>query len=135
MTTTLTKKNNMVSNFENLTKELIWFLMMLENQQTECFGFQWWLDDLERKKETNKGNQGEPAKDPLTVKSIFSLRLQNSEWNGSICQVPLTSWEMCGLSGENGANFEKFTPCLRIVDCGLIVCGQWRKLKILLSVC
>ena len=50
--------------------------MMLENQQVEYSELQWRLDDLKRKKETIKGDQG----DPLTVKSDFFLELKYSEW-------------------------------------------------------
>ena len=49
--------------------------------------------------------------------------------------MSLTSWEMCELSGESGANFGEFSPYLRIMDRGLIVYNQWRTLKILLSDC
>ena len=41
------------------------------------------MDDLKRKKETIKGDWGEPAKDPLTVKLDFSLELKYSEWMNS----------------------------------------------------
>lgn len=34
--------------------------------------------------------------------------------------MPLPSWEIGGLSGERGANFEKFTPSLEIVNRGVI---------------
>ena len=40
--------------------------------------------------------------------------------------MSLTSWEMYGLSEESGANFEKFTPHLKIVDYGAIVLGLWK---------
>ena len=38
------------------------------------------MDELKRKKKTIKGDRGEQAKDPSTVKSNFSLRLKYSEW-------------------------------------------------------
>ena len=41
------------------------------------------LNDLKRKKETIKGNRGEPTKDPPTVKLVFSLGLKYSEWMNS----------------------------------------------------
>ena len=42
---------------------------------------------------------------------------------------------MCGLNGENGANFREFTSYSEIKDHGLTICGQWKTLKIWLSVC
>ena len=41
------------------------------------------MDDLKRKKETIEGDQGKPAKNPLTFKSNFALRLKYSEWMNS----------------------------------------------------
>ena len=41
------------------------------------------MDDLKRKKETIECDWGEPAKDPPTVKSDFSLELTYSEWMNS----------------------------------------------------
>jgi len=41
------------------------------------------MNDQKRKKETIEGNQGKPAKDPLIVKSIFSLGLKFSKWMNS----------------------------------------------------
>ena len=41
------------------------------------------MDDLKGKKETIEGDQGEPAKDPPTVRSDFSLELKYSEWMNS----------------------------------------------------
>jgi len=41
------------------------------------------LDDLKRKKVTIKGDWDELAKDPLTVKSVFSLEHKGSEWMNS----------------------------------------------------
>ena len=40
--------------------------------------------------------------------------------------MPLTSWEMCELNGESGANFKEFTPRLGIVDRGATVLGLQR---------
>ena len=37
--------------------------------------------------------------------------------------MPLTSWEMCELSGESGANFRELTPRLEIVNCGATALG------------
>ena len=37
--------------------------------------------------------------------------------------MPLTSWEMCGLVRESGANFGEFPPHLGIVDRGATVLG------------
>ena len=41
------------------------------------------LNDLKGKKEAIEGDQGEPAKDPPTVKLVFSLGLKYSEWMNS----------------------------------------------------
>ena len=41
------------------------------------------VDDLKRKKVTIEGNQGELAKDPPTIKSVFSLEHKGSEWMNS----------------------------------------------------
>ena len=37
--------------------------------------------------------------------------------------MPLTSWEMCELSGESGANFGELAPRLEIVNCGATALG------------
>ena len=47
------------------------------------------MDDLERKKEIIEGDWGELAKDPLTVKSDFSLELKYSEWMNSRTYIRL----------------------------------------------
>ena len=38
------------------------------------------MDDLKRRKETIEGDRDEPAKNPLMVKSVFSLGLKFNEW-------------------------------------------------------
>ena len=53
----------------------------------------------------------------------------------STCYVSLTSWEMCGLSGECGANFKEFISRFKMRDRGLTICDQWKTLKIFLSAC
>ena len=70
------------------------------------------------------------------IKSVFSLYLRYSKWinsenvpwaegvrsflqrafSGSTCLDPLPSWEMCGVSGEDEADFEESSPCLGIVE-------------------
>jgi len=50
--------------------------------------------------------------------------------------VPLSSWEMCGLSGESGADFREFNPCLRMASCVtdfLVIGNAWNFLKTNLS--
>ena len=49
--------------------------------------------------------------------------------------MSLTSWWMCGLSGESGTNFGEFTPRSNMRDRGLTICDQWKTLKIFLSAC
>ena len=44
--------------------------------------------------------------------------------------MPLTLWEMCGLSGESGANFGELTARFKIVDCGASDLGLQKMLKI-----
>ena len=63
------------------------------------------MDDLKKKKETIKGDQGEPAKDPLTVKSNISIRLKYSEWMNS--RTPL--------------GMERLSPFYREFGLGLLV--------------
>ena len=57
--------------------------MMHENQQVVCSGLPQWLDDLKRKKEIVKGDWGVSAKNALMVKSVFSLKYNDSEWINS----------------------------------------------------
>ena len=51
--------------------------------------------------------------------------------------MPLSSWEMGGLSEESGANFDEFIPRLRIADCCVtdFLAGgsSWNLLSVYLS--
>ena len=42
-------------------------------------------------------------------------------FSGSTCLDPLPSWEMCGISGENGADFGESSPRFGMIDRGPIV--------------
>ena len=53
--------------------------MMHGNQQVEYSRLPRWLNDLKRKKVTIEGDQGEPAKDSLTIKLVFSLEHRSGE--------------------------------------------------------
>ena len=37
-------------------------------------------------------------------------------FSGSNCSDPLPSWEICGISGENGADFGESSPCFGMID-------------------
>ena len=37
-------------------------------------------------------------------------------FSGSNCSDPLPSWEICGISGENGADFGESSPCSGMID-------------------
>ena len=38
----------------------------------------------------------------------------------STCSDPLSSWEICGVNGENGADFGESSPCFGMTGHGLI---------------
>ena len=59
-------------------------MIILENQWVECSEFQRQSDDLKRKKEVFEGDRGEPANDPLMVKSVFFLKYEYREWMNNI---------------------------------------------------
>ena len=56
--------------------------MIHENQKAESSELQW-LDDLKTMEKTIKANRGELAKDPLIVKSVFSLKHNCIKWMNS----------------------------------------------------
>ena len=51
-------------------------------------------------------------------------------FSGSTCLDPLSSWEMCGVSGENGADFGESSSRSRMIERGPIIwCLQKNPLK------
>ena len=42
-------------------------------------------------------------------------------FSGSTCLDPLSSWEMCGVSGENGADFGESSSRSRMIERGPII--------------
>ena len=41
-------------------------------------------------------------------------------FSGSTCSDPLPSWEICMISGGNGADFRVSSPCSGMIDRGPI---------------
>ena len=56
--------------------------MIHENQKAESSELQW-MDDLKTMEKTIEANRSELAKDPLIVKSVFSLKHNCSKWMNS----------------------------------------------------
>ena len=96
---------------------------------------------LERKEKTMKDDWCEPAMDPPTVKSIFSLEhrdggLVNSKifpwlnvtWSfyrelgvGLLVRIYYHHGRCVELMEKNGVGFEEFSPCSEMIDYGFIM--------------